>query len=216
MRIFEIYTKELVLREFWDTLGENLELNENDADLDNLLNKADELIFNKFGINPTEKAYFIAGSARLYLYPKLREAFNLEGNIGDLDVIIPNKEHWVRAGLEEQWNAGGIYRPTTDGSIEAFNIWAPNKTGEQYADVRVRPTNTILMDSGLIKGHYFMSLGDIMDYKTSLHRNKERDVVSLITQYQQQNVYGKSEFLKRIARLIGLNKTKEFLGVVNK
>lgn len=212
MRIFEIYAKEVVLREFWDTLSENLEINENESGLPSLLSQANEVIFQKFNINPKDKVYFICGSARLYLYPKLREAFNLNSTIGDLDLVIPDKTLWIQAGLEKEWNEGGIYRPTNE--IEAFNIWAPNRASEKYADTKVRPTNKIMQDATNIGGYYYMSLGDIMDYKMALHRDKEQDIVNLITQYQRQNTYGKSEFLRKIASLIGIEKTREFLDVI--
>jgi hypothetical protein len=61
-----------------------------------------------------------------------------------------------------------------------------------------------------------MSIQDIMDYKTKLGREKEKEVVELINQYQRSNVDNKREFLKRIVRLIGLDKTREFLGIIKK
>jgi hypothetical protein len=61
-----------------------------------------------------------------------------------------------------------------------------------------------------------MSMGDIMDYKTALNRDKEQDVVNLINQYQQSGSSNKKEFIKRIIRLIGLDKTKQFFGIVGK
>lgn len=213
MRIFETYAKENILREFWNQLQEELLTEENSA-LNDLLERANELVFNKFNIRPNDKVYFIAGSARLYLYPKLREAFDLKGEIGDLDIVIPNKELWINAGLEGNWNRNGIYRPTQDGSIEVFNVWDPSKAGEEFADTKVRSTNAILIDANQINGYYFMSLGDIIDYKMSLNREKEQEVVNLITQYQQSNYEDRKTFLRKIAKLIGLNKTKEFLGIV--
>jgi len=216
MRIFEIYTKDIIVRDFWNRLGEGLEINESDTGLTNYLAQASEVIFNKFGINPKDRVYFIGGSARLYLYPEIRDAFNLNAQIGDLDIIIPDKKYWIQAGLEEQWNTGGVYKPTSDGSIEAFNVWDPSKAGGAYANYKVRSTSDILRDATFINGHYFMSLGDIIDYKMVLNREKEQDVINLIRQYQQQDAFGKGEFLRRIAKLIGLQKTKEFLGIVGK
>ncbi len=214
MRLSEIYVKEVLLKEFWRGLEEDLIIEESDSGLKELIGRANEIIFQKFNINPTDKVYSIVGSARLYLYPTLREAFGLSGTIGDLDMVIPNKELWINAGLEENWNKGGIYRPTDDGSIEAFNVWDPAKAGGRYADVQVRSTPQIISSSTLINGYYFMSLEDIMDYKTKLGRDKEKEVVSLIDQYQKSNVNNKKEFIKRIVRLIGVDKTKEFLGIV--
>jgi hypothetical protein len=59
-----------------------------------------------------------------------------------------------------------------------------------------------------------MSLGDIVDYKMALNRDKEADIVNLISQYQSHNVASRTGILKNIANLIGFNKTKEFLGVM--
>lgn len=214
MRLSEIYVKEVLLKEFWRGLEEDLIIEESDSGLKELIGRANEIIFQKFNIKPTDKVYSIVGSARLYLYPTLREAFGLTGTIGDLDMVIPDKELWINAGLEDNWNKGGIYRPTDDGSIEAFNVWDPAKAGGKYADVQVRSTPQIISSSTLINGYYFMSLEDIMDYKTKLGRDKEKEVVSLIDQYQKSNINNKKEFIKRIVRLIGLDKTKEFLGIV--
>lgn len=216
MRLSEIYIKEVVLAEFWKNVEKDI-INEVDSSgLDELINEANTIIFQKFGINPMNKQYSIVGSARLYLYPTLREAFGLTGTIGDLDIVIPEKELWINAGLEENWNKGGIYRPTNDGSIEAFNEWAPQKAGGAYADVQVRSTSDIMRDSTFINGYYFMSIQDIMDYKTKLGREKEKEVVELINQYQESNVNDRKEFLKRIVRIIGIDKTKQFLGIVGK
>jgi len=215
MKLSEIYA-DSIREAFWKSLEEGLEINESDSGLKGLIAQANEIIFKKFGISPNERKYFIAGSARLYLYPQLRDAFGLTGTIGDLDIVIPNKEDWIKAGLEDQWNEGGIYRPTTDGSIEAFNIWDPSKGGDAYADVKARPTEQILRDATQINGYYFMPLLDIIDYKTSLNRAKEQDVVALIQRYQKSGVDNRRGFLKRMVQLIGLDKTKEFLGTVNK
>lgn len=216
MRLSEIYVREVLLKEFWRGVQEDLVVESSDSGLKELIGRANELIFAKFKIKPTEQVYSIVGSARLYLYPTLREAFNLTGGIGDLDMVIPNKELWIQAGLEENWNKGGIYRPTNDGSIEAFNIWDPAKAGGAYADVSVRPTPQIVSDSTLINGYYFMSIEDIMDYKTKLSRDKEQDVVSLITQYQKSNMDNKKSLIKKMIEIIGVNNTKQFLGLINK
>jgi len=216
MRLSEIYVREVVLKEFWRGVQEDLVVEASDSGLKGLISVANDVIFAKFKIDPTDKVYSIVGSARLYLYPTLREAFNLEGGIGDLDLVIPNKELWLQAGLEENWNKGGIYRPTNDGSIEAFNIWDPSKAGGAYADVQVRSTTQVVGDSTLINGYYFMSLEDIMDYKTKLSREKEQDVVSLITAYQKGNWDNKKSLIKKMIQLIGGDNTKQFLGLINK
>lgn len=216
MRLSEIYVREVLLKEFWKGVQEDLVVESSDSGLKELIGRANEIIFAKFKIKPTEQVYSIVGSARLYLYPTLREAFNLTGGIGDLDMVIPNKELWIQAGLEENWNKGGIYRPTDDGSIEAFNLWDPAKAGGAYADVSVRSTPQIVADSTLINGYYFMSLEDIMDYKTKLGRDKEQDVVSLINQYQKSNIDNKKALIKKMIGIIGVDNTKQFLGLINK
>jgi hypothetical protein len=61
-----------------------------------------------------------------------------------------------------------------------------------------------------------MSLEDIMDYKTKLGRDKEQDVVSLITQYQKSNIDNKKSLIKKMIQIIGVNNTKQFLWLINK
>jgi hypothetical protein len=215
MRLTEIYLKEVLLKEFWGELEKDLQLDEAiDPGLSSLLSQANKIIFEKFGIRPSEKKYFIAGSARLYLYPELRDAFGLKGSIGDLDIVIPDKNLWVKAGLEKELKAGGIYRPTSDGSIEAFTEWNPSKAGGQYKDTQVRSTEEILQNASPVGGYYYMSFMDVMDYKTKLGREKEKEVVNLILKYRQGSFKDKREFLRQIVNSIGANQAKElfFLG----
>jgi hypothetical protein len=211
MRLSEIYIKEFYLKEFWKQVSEDLLSEVDGSGLNELLSRADEIIFKKFNINPKDKVYFISGSARLYLYPKLRDAFGLNGTIGDLDIVIPYKELWIKAGLVDELKSGGIYRPTQDGSIEAFTIWDPSRAGGKYANVSVRSTNQILADADFINGHYFMSMFDVADYKTKLNREKELDVVNLINQYNNTNFEDKHAFLRKIISTIGLNDARNFL-----
>lgn len=211
MRLFEAYTK-VVLSEFWDLLESDLQIDEAYAyELEDLLYKAKPLVFDKFKIDPQSKDYFIAGSATLYLYPKLRDAFNLKGKIGDLDIIIPNKQSWIDAGLEKEWNEGGIYRPEGNTSIEVFNIWDPSKAGGEYADTNVRSSSQIMADMINYGGYNFMSLKDVMDYKLKLARDKEHDVVDLANKYENSDMMGKTQFLRKIVNIIGLKSAKQFL-----
>jgi hypothetical protein len=216
MRLSEIYINEFFLKEFWKNVSEDLVNEVDTSGLNTLLSRADELIFKKFGIVPNNKSYFIAGSARLYLYPKLRDAFGLSGTIGDLDIVIPDEQLWINAGLQEELKNGGIYRPTSDGSIEAFTIWDPSKAGGSYADVRVRSTNEILDSAELIDGYYYMSISDVADYKTKLSRDKEQEVVNLINQYKESNTESRQTFLRQIVNAIGINNAKDFLGKIRK
>jgi hypothetical protein len=214
MRLTEIYLKEVFLKEFWNEFEKDFQLDEAvSSDLASLLQEANTLIFDKFNIKPSEKKYFIAGSARLYLYPELRDAFGLSGGIGDLDVVIPNEVLWVNAGLDKELKTGGIYRPTSDGSIEAFTVWDPSKAGGAYADVQVRPTNEILQSATPVGGYYYMSFMDVMDYKTSLNRDKEKEVVELITQYRKGSFKDKREFLRQILNAIGEENYKELFAL---
>jgi hypothetical protein len=216
MRLSEIYINEFFLKEFWKNVSEDLVNEVDTSGLNTLLSRADELIFKKFGIVPNNKSYFIGGSARLYLYPKLRDAFGLNGTIGDLDIVIPDEQLWINAGLQEELKNGGIYRPTSDGSIEAFTIWDPSKAGGSYADVRVRSTNEILDSAELIDGYYYMSISDVADYKTKLSRDKEQEVVNLINQYKESNTESRQTFLRQIVNAIGINNAKDFLGKIRK
>ena len=216
MRLSEIYIKEFFLKEFWGNISEDLLSEVDTTGIEPLLRRADELIFKKFRILPINRSYFIAGSARLYLYPKLREAFGLEGTIGDLDIVIPNEKLWLDAGLQDELNKGGIYRPTQDGSVEAFTIWDPSKAGGSYADVRVRSTSEILADADEINGYFYMSMADVADYKTKLSREKEQEVVNLINQYKESSTEDKHSFLRQIIHTIGLNNAREFLTGIRK
>ena len=217
MRLSEIYIKEVMLKEFWKEVEADL-IHEAEGSLTDLLTSSQSLIFDKFDVKSTDKVYSIVGSARLYLFPTLREAFGLEGSIGDLDMIFPRKEDWVKAGLEDNWNNGGVYRPTDDGSIEAFKIWDPRKAKIKGTDPKYVPrdSNLIVSESTLIDGYYFMSLEDIMAYKTALTRDKEKDIVELIEKYAKSGINNKKEFIIRIIKLIGVSKAREFLGMVKK
>jgi hypothetical protein len=82
-------------------LANETSLNEVDAvNINDLLDQANFLIFEAFGINPTEGGkYFIGGSARLFKNPMLLKLLNeidksFPLTIGDLDVVIPGKEEW--------------------------------------------------------------------------------------------------------------------------
>lgn len=201
----------VVLNKLFTTIEENLLIDESNDSLNNLLKSANDLVFKKFNISPKDKSYVIVGSARLYLYPTLRETFGLHGNIGDLDIVIPDKNLWINAGLENEWNNGGIYRPQENTNIEVFNVWNPALSGKEYSTVKVRPTNIIMNNLSNIGGYNYMSLYDIIDYKTAMSRDKEKDIVSLITHYQNSNINDKSSLLKKIVQTIGMSNTKDLL-----
>lgn len=213
MNLTEIYSREVVLREIWEELEEELQLDEaTDPGLSKLLDQANKIVFEKFEIDPTKPGtYFIAGSARLYLFPTLREAFNLMDTLGDLDIVIPDEKLWVKAGLQKEFQNGGIYRPTQDGSIEVFTVWDPSKAGGAYADAKVRSTAEIMRSSNSIGGYYYMSLPDIIDYKVKLDRDKEKEVVTLVQQYMDGKITDKKEFLRQVIQTIGKENAKLFL-----
>lgn len=196
MNLTEIYIN-IFLENFFQGLQEEISLNEEvDPNLQKLLDIADEIVFKKFGINPQDKVYFIAGSAALYLYPELRAQFDLRDTIGDLDIVIPDSKYWKNAGLEGQT----IYRPKEDSRIEVFTKWDPAKAGGEYANVNVRSTNTILNNAVQTNGYWFMPLRDILDYKLKLDRVKEKDIVNLIKSYQGGSQAEKIKFLRDLLK----------------
>ena len=71
MKLSKVY-EEITIRDAWTRLEQALEetilLEEGNNKLASLLSESDKLIFPAFGIDKGEKKYFIAGSARLYLY----------------------------------------------------------------------------------------------------------------------------------------------------
>lgn len=104
MRLFETY-ENIILSKHWvkfdDYLTNNSSLIEIDTvNINQLLSEANLLIFDAFGINPSQYGkYFIGGSARLFKNPMLLKVLNkLDKNfsltIGDLDVLVPGEEDW--------------------------------------------------------------------------------------------------------------------------
>jgi hypothetical protein len=165
-----------------------------DPKLKNLLTQADKLVFEKFNIDPKDKVYFIAGSAALYLFPAMRDKFELKTTIGDLDIVIPDNKYWENAGLGGE----SIYRPKGNNEIEVFKEWDPSKAGGQYANVNVRSTSKILNKAVYKEGYWFMSLFDIIHYKIKLDRDKEKDIISIIDKYRSSSPKEKQEFINNI------------------
>ena len=186
MNLLEIYHK-VLFEKFFKQIQDELPLNEAfDPGLQSLLDEAKTLVFDKFGINPKDKVYFIAGSASLYLFPDLRKYFDLKGSIGDLDIVIPDRKYWEKAGLGNQT----IYRPKENNTIEAFDVWDPSKAGGDYADTKVRSTPDILNSAFFAGGYWFMNLRDVLDYKVKLSREKEQEILKFIAQYQNNPSIG--------------------------
>jgi hypothetical protein len=196
MNISKIYLREIYLKKFCEEIDDSIQLSEEMSltPLSGLLKSAEEIIFPRFGINPTDKnKYFIAGSARLHLYPQLSQILN--DKVGDLDIIIPGEKEWKY--LENYLNSNnidfnkdevkrGIYRPKENSDIEAFKIWNPSLIDpKKFKDVKFTPTDELLRTSNRksVLGYYFMSLYDVVDYKLKLNRDKEKAVTSLLFQY---------------------------------
>ena len=59
-----------------------------------------------------------------------------------------------------------------------------------------------------------MSLTDVVDYKTSLNRDKEKKVIELTNQYKNSNDVDKQSFLRKIVKTIGLDNAKKFIGAI--
>lgn len=196
MNLTEIYLN-LFLEDFFHQIQEEFLLNEAeslDPQLKDLLDQANEIVFDKFQINPENKVYFIAGSAALYLFPQVRAKLDLKGTIGDLDIVIPDDKYWENAGLGGQT----IYRPKGNNSIGVFKKWDPSKAGGQYANVKVRDTSKILSKAFFKEGYWFMSLFDILNYKVKLDREKEKEIVNVISKYKEGSIEDRKAFMDDI------------------
>ena len=222
MKLFEIYEEAINENNVWNRLSELLSQNnpideELSNGLRNLLSKANTLVFDKFDIKPEQRLYFIAGSSRLYLYPDLIAELNKRDSkyfpldVGDLDMVIPNimvnmggREIplWEKAGLE---NSGGIYKPTSDDSIEVFDEWKPQIacTGCDFSTTQ----GEIMRRLEFIDGYWFMNLVDVLDYKEILYRDKEIAVTNLIKDIEEKysgkiTRENRQKFLEDVADII--------------
>ena len=246
MKLFDIYIKDILLESVFELLENDIaDDDEIDSSLKGLLDNANSLIFDEFGIKPSDRKYFVAGSARLYLSKELRDTFNLTLSIGDLDIVIPDKKIWnnliskktkelsklttYRKKLKtENKNLDtainnltniienlkkGIYRPTSDDSIEAFQVWLPGIVDKKYEGMSVRDSNEILSDSRFKQGYYFMPIRDVVEYKFKLNRDKEQDVVKLVNQYRQSSPQEKRVIVKKIISLFGIEETRKLLSL---
>jgi hypothetical protein len=219
MKLSKLYQETLSENNIWNKLNyilkEYSQINEEmSARLSLFLNEANKVIFDKFNINPKDEKYFIAGSARLYLYPELVYEINkldpsFPTTVGDLDIIIPNEELWTNAGLGDYLKIG-IYRPyqlnppLTELNIEAFTVWDPKRAGGAYANVNIRPESEIISSVTFEDGYWFMAMEDVLDYKKQMGRDKEVAIVNLIKQYEDAGSSPESNrnFLKKIALAI--------------
>jgi len=219
MKLSELYQETLNEGSIWKKLESILKNGETLTEglgggLEPLLKEANTVIFSKFKINPKDKVYFISGSARLYLYPDLiaelnkMDTKNFPLTIGDLDMVIPNEEIWKNAGLGEFLKTG-IYRPyqlnppATKMNIEAFTVWAPNRT-PGYENIEVRSEQEIFNDLEQFNGYWFMGLKDVIDYKDKMKRDKEVALSELIKQYESggSTKEERTSFLSRVASVL--------------
>tara|TARA_R110001632_G_scaffold91448_2_gene196050 strand:+ start:460 stop:1179 length:720 start_codon:yes stop_codon:yes gene_type:complete len=238
MRLSDI-NDEMTIRDAWVKLEQALEetiiLDEGEESrLNKLVIEADKVLLPVFGIDASEKKYFIAGSSRLYLYPGLPEFINEITNEfggaevplepGDLDVVIPNKDNWDK--LESNLNgkfdkdkyqpnlSNFIYRPQELGitkmDIEAFDVWAPNRAGGEYASTEVDDTNVILNRASEYNGFYYMSIQDVLAYKTQMTRDKEKRIAELINTFtDRRSKRTKEQLFDIIARIVRINTSKD-------
>jgi hypothetical protein len=187
--------------------------------LQTLLDLADKHVFEPMGIDPKDKVYFIAGSARIFLYPELIKSVNIDRDIGDIDIVVPNIKYWEKARKHFSWenakkeklyNEGWEFK--VDGkSLSVFSSWDPRKGADQALNYQVADTKDILNRADLIDGHWFMDFADIIDYKMRLGRKKEEQFVKLFMQYKNASLQKRAVILRRIIRLIGYEEAKQFL-----
>lgn len=204
MKVTPLLKEELKKRFWLDVENSLLKEQSMPPKLSRLLQAAQSSVFgdtSKLKLDPKDKSYFIAGSARLYLYPTLKQILDLPGLI-DLDVIVPNKEIWNNAGIKPK------YKPAKD--IEVFDVWDPSKADAPNAkDTTVRPTNVILGESNEIFGYYFMPIYDIVDYKLSLNRQKEQAITVYLAKYIKASDEDKKQLRDEIVKAFGVVGSKE-------
>ena len=234
MKLYSIY-EEMVILDAWNKLeeafNETVLLEEGNAKLDALLEESKDVVFENFGIDTGDKKYFIAGSARLYLYPGLVELINdlsseiseekmvkIPSEPGDLDIVIPlNPKLWgtLKNNVsdkvdEDSFNDNlkkGIFRPQelglTQMDIEVFKEWDPSKAGGEYASTEVDPQKKIFSRASKFNGYYFMSMFDVINYKFQLGREKEIRIAKIINNYiDKRENRTKEDLFKILSRVI--------------
>tara|TARA_B100000963_G_scaffold284973_1_gene253844 strand:+ start:120 stop:860 length:741 start_codon:yes stop_codon:yes gene_type:complete len=231
MKLSEIY-EEMLIRDAWNKLEEALNetvlLEESNAKLSALLKESNGAIFENFNISPDNKKYFVAGSARLYLYPGLVEFINdvtdeMDGTSGpvgpktptepgDLDIVIPSDEDWEalkknmsgKVDMEkfDKNYRNRIFRPNelglTNMDIESFDAWAPSRAGGEYSDTKVDSTKNILSRATKFNGYYFMNMYDVINYKFQMGRAKDLKIAELINNYIKRRENRSKEDLFKI------------------
>jgi hypothetical protein len=216
MKVSSLLT-EVLLKKFCESLEE--ELNESEtpsSGLTTLLNEAKIKVFDKYKIDPKTQTYFLAGSARIHLYPKLQEVMNV-GPIGDLDIVIPTlpaiTQKLVTTPTDTDTKTNDSSKPiepvepgikiaVTD-KIEIFDKWDPAKAKPEGAkDFSVRSTSDILKDAKFVEGYWYMSLFDVMDYKLNLNRDKEKNLTIELSNYlNAQDINEKINIKQKILQI---------------
>ena len=195
--------------QLWQSVKTDL-LTEASSKLQTLLKLADKHVFGPMGIDPKDQVYFIAGSARIFLYPDLLSSVNINRQIGDIDIVVPDRKYWENAGKEDLYSKG--WEIEVDGKeLSVFSYWDPRKGADQAVDYQVADTKDILNRADLINGHWFMDFADIIDYKMRLGREKEEQFVKLFMQYKNSSPQQRAVILRQIINTIGLSNAKQFL-----
>ena len=150
MKLYSIY-EEMVILDAWNKLeeafNETVLLEEGNAKLGALLEESKDVVFENFGIDTGDKKYFIAGSARLYLYPGLVELINelsseiseekmvkIPSEPGDLDIVIPlNPKLW---GTLKNNVSDKVDEDSFNDNLEK-GIFRPQELGLTQMDIEV-------------------------------------------------------------------------------
>ena len=94
--------------------------------------------------------------------------------------------------------------------IEAFDVWAPNRAGGEYASTEVDDTNVILNRASEYNGFYYMSIQDVLAYKTQMTRDKEKRIAELINTFtDRRSKRTKEQLFDIIARIVRINTSKD-------
>jgi len=116
--------------------------------------------------------------------------------------------------FKKQWDKynGEVYRPgkgglnLVDKDIESFTSWRPELAkAKGVKDFKVRGTEKILSDAVSVGGYNYMSIYDVLDYKTHLNRDKEKKIVELIQTFIKgnQNPQEAERLFRNISQVVG-------------
>ena len=119
--------------------------------------------------------------------------------------------------LINEGNSNLAYRPKEDKSIEVFDKWNPALAGGEYASTKVRSTKEINHDAVNVGGYRFMNIGDVLDYKLKMNRDKEAAIVNLINEFRAARFDDKNVkvFFKKLAEIVGEEEVDNFRKVMS-